>query len=556
MTTDGIRLTHRDPAEIGKPYLGTIGPGAARAERSPRRRSEPSGPSLRSVVPVIDDGEVVALVSAGITLGSVGSGVLRQVPFVIAIAVALAAVGLAAAWLAGRFTRRIAGDLPASAVRDAVSSYESVRTLGEALRAQTHEHGNRMHTAVALLELGRTDEAIGILTETSRQSQALVDQVAARREGDPTVGALLLGKAAQARERGVEWTAQIDPAAPRSTLSPVDAVSVVGNLIDNAVDAAAAGSEPRTVRRRVRPRTGRRPRDLGLGLRRRGAARTARSHLRARLLDQARGRRGPRRRARARPLDRGGGRRRRRRDRRPHDVPGHPAREERMIQVLLVDDDALTLELHRTYLERLEGFRVVAECTGARAAVSAILERPPAEGIDLVLLDMTMPDGTGLDVLRHVRARAADVDVIAVTGVRDADVVRQMVALGVAQYLIKPFAFAVFRERLEQYRAYRERARDASGPATQSEIDAMLSALRPSAPVALPKGLSADTLERVTAAVRTDGPLSAAETATRLGMSRVAARRYLEHLADAARVERSPRYGSPGRPETEYRWRG
>jgi len=227
-----------------------------------------------------------------------------------------------------------------------------------------------------------------------------------------------------------------------------------------------------------------------------------------------------------------------------------------MIQVLLVDDDALTLELHRSYLERLDGFRVVAECTGARAAVSAILERPPAEGIDLVLLDMTMPDGTGLDVLRHVRARAADVDVIAVTGVRDADVVRQMVALGVAQYLVKPFAFAVFRDRLEQYRAYRERAREASGPATQSEIDAMLGALRPSAPLPLPKGLSADTLERVTAAVRAEGPLSAAETATLLGMSRVAARRYLEHLADAGRADRSPRYGTPGRPETEYGWRG
>ena len=225
-----------------------------------------------------------------------------------------------------------------------------------------------------------------------------------------------------------------------------------------------------------------------------------------------------------------------------------------MIHVLLVDDDALTLELHRTYLERLDGFRVVAECTGARAAVSAILERPPAEGIDLVLLDMTMPDGTGLDVLRHVRARAADVDVIAVTGVRDADVVRQMVGLGVAQYLVKPFPFAVFRDRLEQYRAYRERAREASGPATQSEIDAMLGALRPSGTVALPKGLSADTLERVTARVRETGALSAAEAATALGMSRVAARRYLEHLADAGHVIRSPRYGTPGRPETEYRW--
>jgi response regulator of citrate/malate metabolism len=225
-----------------------------------------------------------------------------------------------------------------------------------------------------------------------------------------------------------------------------------------------------------------------------------------------------------------------------------------MIHVLLVDDDALTLELHRNYLERLEGFRVVAECTGARAAVTAILERPPADGIDLVLLDMTMPDGTGLDVLRHIRARAADVDVIAVTGVRDAEVVRQMVGLGVAQYLVKPFPFAVFRDRLEQYRAYRERAREASGPATQAEIDAMLGALRPSAPAALPKGLSADTLERVTAAVREHGPLSAAEAAGLLGMSRVAARRYLEHLAEDGRADRSARYGTPGRPETEYRW--
>lgn len=255
MTTDGIRLTHRDPDEIGKPNLGTIEP-ALQGRELTEEATGTLGPSVRSVVPVMQDDGVVALVSAGITLGSLGSGVLRQVPFVVAVAAALAAIGLAAAWFAGRLTRRIAGDLPASAVRDAVSSYESVRTLGEALRAQTHEHGNRMHTAVALLELGRTEEAIGILTETSRQSQELVDQVAARRDGDPTVGALLLGKAPQARERGVEWSADIDPAAPRSTLSPVDAVSVVGNLIDNALDAAATGPEPRWVRVAFSPARG------------------------------------------------------------------------------------------------------------------------------------------------------------------------------------------------------------------------------------------------------------------------------------------------------------
>ncbi|MFS0733394.1 response regulator [Microbacterium sp. 1P10UB] len=226
-----------------------------------------------------------------------------------------------------------------------------------------------------------------------------------------------------------------------------------------------------------------------------------------------------------------------------------------MISVLLVDDEPLTLELHRHYVARLDGFEVVAEATGARAAISAVLDRPPAGGIDLVLLDMNMPDGTGLDVLRHIRARGASVDVIAITSVRDADVVRQTVGLGVVHYLVKPFDFATFRERLQQYQDYRRRASDAAGDATQAEIDGMLGALRPAVAAATPKGLSADSLERVAAELRAHGPLSASEAAERLGMSRVAVRRYLEHLADVARVQRAPRYGSPGRPETEYSWR-
>ncbi|QPE05391.1 response regulator [Microbacterium schleiferi] len=227
-----------------------------------------------------------------------------------------------------------------------------------------------------------------------------------------------------------------------------------------------------------------------------------------------------------------------------------------MISVLVVDDDALTLELHRTYLERVPGFRVSAECTGARAAVSAILEQRTEHPIDLVLLDITMPDGTGLDVLRHVRARAADVDVIAVTGVRDAEVVRQMVGLGVVQYLVKPFSFAVFRDRLEQYREYRDRVHGTSGAATQAEIDALLGARRPLTAPELPKGLSAETLQRIVEVLRPGPARSATECAADLGMSRVSARRYLEFLAESDRVTRAPRYGAPGRPETEYRWKG
>ncbi len=226
------------------------------------------------------------------------------------------------------------------------------------------------------------------------------------------------------------------------------------------------------------------------------------------------------------------------------------------IGVLIVDDERLTRELHRAYVDKVDGFTVVAECAGARAAVAAVFEASVGPRIDLVLLDMTMPDGHGLDLARLIRARGAPIDIIAITGVRDAEVVRTALALGVAQYLIKPFTFGMFRERLEQYAEFRRRSREASGQATQAEVDALLGALHPQSAATAPKGLSADTLERVTAELRASGPLSAAEAGAALGLSRVAARRYLEHLADVGRAQRSSRWGTPGRPETEYAWRG
>lgn len=241
MTSDGTRVTHPDIDQIGARYLGTI-PDA------PQPLTEvftgTLGPSVRTIVPVLAaGGEPVGWVSAGVTTETISDTLIRRLPLSLGITVGLVALGALGAWAARRFTRRIAGDLPPGQVRDAVSSYESLRTLGEALRAQTHEHGNRMHTAVALLELGRADEAIDILTETSRQSQSLVDQVTARQAGDPAVGALLLGKASQAKERGIDWRLHIDPETPRSPLSPVDSVAVLGNLVDNAMDAASTGSE-------------------------------------------------------------------------------------------------------------------------------------------------------------------------------------------------------------------------------------------------------------------------------------------------------------------------
>lgn len=248
MDADGIRVTHPDPDEIGRPYLGTV-------PDSPRLLTEEFtgtlGPSLRTIVPVESAGRLVGWVAVGVTVETVSAALVPRLLAALGIGAALVVAGVAGALFARRFTRRVAGDLPAGQIRDTLAAVESMRTLGEALRAQTHEHGNRLHAAVALLELGRTDEAIELLSESAQRSQTLVDQVTARTDGDPTVAALLLGKTSQAAERGVELIVDLDPGAPSSLLSPIDQVALVGNLLDNALDAAAGGEEPRWVRVRV-----------------------------------------------------------------------------------------------------------------------------------------------------------------------------------------------------------------------------------------------------------------------------------------------------------------
>lgn len=253
MTPSGTRITHPDTDQIGGIYLGTI---PSTAQTLTEEFTGTLGPSVRTIAPVVaPNGDLLGWVAAGVTTESITDTLIRRLPLTLGITVALIALGVGCAVIARRVTRRITGDLPPGQLRDAVSSYESIRTLGEALRAQTHEHGNRMHAAVALLELGRRDEAIEILTETSRQSQSLVDQVTARRHGDPAVGALLLGKASQAKERGIDWRVHIEPDTPRTPLSPVDAVSVLGNLVDNAMDAAVE-SDDRWVQVSLRPHDG------------------------------------------------------------------------------------------------------------------------------------------------------------------------------------------------------------------------------------------------------------------------------------------------------------
>ncbi|MFC4946008.1 response regulator [Pseudonocardia sp. GCM10023141] len=225
-----------------------------------------------------------------------------------------------------------------------------------------------------------------------------------------------------------------------------------------------------------------------------------------------------------------------------------------MIRTLVVEDDPVAAAAHVAYVERVPGFAVAGQAGTGEAALRALA----STSVDLVLLDVHLPDTNGLEVLRRIRAAGHTTDVIMVTRARDLDVVQAAVAFGATQYLVKPFTFAAVRAKLESHLAYRARM-EQDHVLAQSDVDELFGALRgPSDAPGLPKGVSRESLDAVAAALEAAGSgagLTAAEAAESVGASRVTARRYLEYLAETGLAVRHARYGDAGRPQVEYRWR-
>jgi two-component system CitB family sensor kinase len=148
---------------------------------------------------------------------------------------------------------------------------DSVRGFADALRAQAHEAANRLHTVVTMIELGRAEQAVAFATEDLASTQELADRLTSAVE-EPALAALLLGKAAQAHEKGVELVVDPDTAVGEVGevgLDPRDLVTLVGNLVDNAVEAALAAPPPRRVTVSARSEDGQlriRVADSGAGL--------------------------------------------------------------------------------------------------------------------------------------------------------------------------------------------------------------------------------------------------------------------------------------------------
>lgn len=323
MRTDGIRYAHPNARLIGKPFVGTFAP-AARGETVTETTKGTLGRSVRVVVPVRRDGEVVALVAVGVLTDAIGEEVAALLPGLLGLAVVILAIGgLLSLLLARRVKHQTLGlepheittlyahhDATLHALREGVVVFDeagrpalvndhakvllgddletlrpdelkddapliagdrvllassraverdgrrvgtvvtlrdrtevetlarelgAVQALADALRAQTHEAANRLHVIAGLVELGRTEEAIELAGSEAATAQDLLGRLGEGIE-EPVLVALLLGKTATARERGV--TLRVEPGARLCCgFPPTQLATIVGNLLDNALEA-------------------------------------------------------------------------------------------------------------------------------------------------------------------------------------------------------------------------------------------------------------------------------------------------------------------------------
>jgi response regulator of citrate/malate metabolism len=230
------------------------------------------------------------------------------------------------------------------------------------------------------------------------------------------------------------------------------------------------------------------------------------------------------------------------------------------LKVIIVEDDPMVAQINKRYLQKVQGFSLAGVFPNGKAAID-FLEKQP---VDLVVLDVYMPELNGLELMRRMRAQNLQPEVIMVTAANDAKQVDEFLKLGVVDYLVKPFTEERFIEALKKSQA-RIRLADSSGELSQQAIDRLMgggegprhepkAAERKQAPET-PKGLQPSTLEMILKSLQASrGDFrDCEELASQVGLSKVTVRRYLNHLTEKGQLESSIDYDTGGRPSVMYR---
>lgn len=220
-----------------------------------------------------------------------------------------------------------------------------------------------------------------------------------------------------------------------------------------------------------------------------------------------------------------------------------------MIKVLIVEDDPMVAELNRRYIERIEGFLFCGIVKNGDDALAFLQEK----AVDLVLLDIFMPNMNGLELLAAIRQQNYSVDVIVVSAARDNQSIQATLRNGAVDYLIKPFEFDRMQTALVAFKKRLQLIRE-SANLSQRDLDQQVFARTLQLDSELPKGLDRNTIKRVWERIlEQQEEFTAEEMANYVGLSPVSIRKYLKYFqsVDLLNVEIS--YGAVGRPVYRYR---
>ena len=218
-----------------------------------------------------------------------------------------------------------------------------------------------------------------------------------------------------------------------------------------------------------------------------------------------------------------------------------------MYRTVIIEDDPVITQLNRQYVEKDSRFTVVQTFSAAHPALFWLRNNL----VDLIILDMYMPQMSGLELLRILRAEGVNADVIMVTSADDAATIESFIRLGVTDYLIKPFGYERFQDTIHQ---------DPNHPHnfTQNQLDNVLLHLTasspPPAPGGMPKGLQSQTLTLLQDYLK-ENPQghTCDDIASHVGLSVVTVRRYMNYLAEQHLVDSDMDYNTGGRPCIVYK---
>ena len=216
------------------------------------------------------------------------------------------------------------------------------------------------------------------------------------------------------------------------------------------------------------------------------------------------------------------------------------------LAVYIIEDDPMVLEVNKEFLRKMNGFRLIGESMEGKLAIEQIRNLQP----DLILLDMYLPDMTGMELLKSIRMENVQSDVIMITAARDALTIREALRLGAVDYLVKPFRFERFREALLKFSKNHIKFY-AIDKMKQEDIDIWVGST--GATSELPKGLNEFTLDQIYSGLKMEElPLTAEQLAQKVGMARVTVRKYLDFLSNEGKVHIELQYGNIGRPTRFY----